>query len=268
MITSLADYTVICEFDSGVCAHVNLCVQTSLLYTARDCLVKDKENVLFDQLISNARAVKMYKSEEEIPVSERNTFLDIRRQTTDENGGNRIVQTPAYDQATSTPRWLMLSILPACCTLRDFFIATPDLPYQFAWLLFLELYPMLKLMQQSCHPPIIHDDLCSGNILVGFKDASMQGPIVFLTVDLGNAGTATPPNSDVGWDTRAFNKMIVGVGQESTDKKGTGSGCEDLDRYLRVHDRTSKRTWIRWERTLDRLRGLAWRDFLIRRERS
>jgi len=233
IITSLQDYTKISDVDDGVSAEVFLCVETSILSAARRNLAEGSVNAAaIDQVVPQIRAVKEYvpgKATEK----ERDILLAIRRATTDDNEGHRFVQLLGYD---TEPSWLMLSTMPACCTLRELASGT-KLPYQFAWLLFLELFPALRFLQRECNPPIAHCDLHSGNVLIGFDNTGFQGPLKFLLIDLGDAETITTANTHLPlleWDMRDFHALIADVAREADKKGGKSSGWKALCRYLKM----------------------------------
>ena len=176
----------------------------------------------------------------EINTCERDILLAIRKHSTADNGAQNIVQLLGYDLIPE-PQWLMLSTLPACCTLCD----SPPIPLQYACFVFLEVHAALKFLHRECDPPIAHGDLHSGNVLVGFAD---NGRLKILLINFGEAEAGNDIDVSLRWDIWHLIVLVVDLYK----KRGYIGQCEKLEELMRVESRAEDE-WC----GLDRL----WKEF-------
>jgi serine/threonine protein kinase len=221
-ISSLDDYIKVRMLDNGTTANVYLYKHNYVPTPRKATLPRIPPR-------SKVCVVKQYKPDKE-RTNERDILLAIRRQITATNGGHSIVQLLGFDPSPS-PQWLMMSTIPACCTLHELPV-DKVLPPLFIWFVLKELLLALTFLQHECKPPIAHCDLHSSNVLVGFDNAGCTGPLRILLVDLGE--------SDMGDNIDRLERDTWQLMRIVADLCGWGvrepphTGCEGLDEFLRV----------------------------------
>ncbi|KAF2822299.1 hypothetical protein CC86DRAFT_385982 [Ophiobolus disseminans] len=202
--------------------------------------------------MSQLVAVKEY-TEGNKEARERDILLAIKTGTTSVNGGLNIAQILNYDRTHEFPKWLILSTLPAFCTLQAFCDKVKELktqlPYQLVWFFFLEISRAFQFLHDECDPPIAHLDLHDLNVLVGFDNSEYSGLPTIRIIDFDAAKLCSIHDVTrmIERDTAEFKLLVSDIASLAMDEAGS-TGCDVLDNFQREcnqrqHDTLNSVLW-------------------------
>ncbi|KAH5140111.1 hypothetical protein HBH70_095280 [Parastagonospora nodorum] len=78
----------------------------------------------------------------------------------------------AVDTFSPTQNWIATSTLSICCDLATLLERYQTMPEPLVWLIFWQLRKALHFLHNTCDPPMIHNDLHAGNVVLGYAEGS------------------------------------------------------------------------------------------------
>ena len=100
----------------------------------------------------------------------------------------------AVDTFSPTPTWFATTALPICCELEALLQQPYNaLPEHLVWLIFWQLHKALHFLHNTCDPPLLHGDLHTGNIIIGYAEGSDLLQVKLIDFGLGGENGSTFP---------------------------------------------------------------------------
>jgi serine/threonine protein kinase len=180
-------YTVVSKVGSGAYAHAFFCLPKDEVSTTASAN-PDPLGSTMPLLASKLQIVKIINRVNlDGLVEELAVHRQIQQHQTATPEDHPFFHIVTWDTVHPICKWMAMTTLPICCTLADLQGSVPALPEEFIWMVFLEIYKAIDFLQRVCDPPVAHEDLHPGNIIVGFAGLDPTDRVQIKVIDFGLA---------------------------------------------------------------------------------
>ena len=201
-------YTLVSKAGSGLSATVYFCLPKTAV-KAPTSKESDVISQAAKKLASELQVVKVFANSGSPFMRPELTILkEIQQQRQGQPEELPLIELLAWDTTNAVPDWITMSTMPICCDLASLTGCFDQMPEEFIWLVYTQVYRALDFLHNTCN--IAHGDLHIGNVIVGYSASNHSGLPEVKLIDFG-LSQCSPFESRLILYMNLFDKDIEGL---------------------------------------------------------
>jgi len=201
-----SSYVLVSKAGNGMYADAFFCLPKKAVQEAVSN-VAESFPLSADRLKRELLVVKVFRDGSSPPLSEVAILEQIKQQCKAGVPNMPFIEILGSEALSIAP-WIAMLTLPISCDLEALASSFGKMPQEFTWIVYTQLQRALSFLRK-CDPPIMHNDIHPGNVIVGYE--TVEGtclPQVKL-IDFGSSSHSASIFSTSTFDVEAWQLLQI-----------------------------------------------------------